>query len=248
MNKKVIILLVNLLLCTAFACAQEAMKSELHRRAEAFEQKKDFESARSLYVRALDDYGNKDQLQLGVECAVKATALYYKANQYNEAFELLRYTDQAIHARNMSASAKAALHYLTTKERLQMYMRMRRNPSAQEQLNRLEYFANLASNESLNNDLLYSKAIFYYTFGQNAQGNAVFQEMATKLTAEKEYDKVDEVYKKLIANGRRSGNAQMVAQSYDNYIAWKDSANAQKVADEINALKRQISDGEAVCH
>jgi signal transduction histidine kinase len=110
----------------------------------------------------------------------------------------------------------------------------------------LEYFANLASNESLNNDLLYSKAIFYYTFGQNAQGNAVFQEMATKLTAEKEYDKVDEVYKKLIANGRRSGNAQMVAQSYDNYIAWKDSANAQKVADEINALKRQISDGEAV--
>ena len=246
MNKKVIILLVNLLLCTAFACAQEAMKSELHRRAEAFEQKKDFESARSLYVRALDDYGNKDQLQLGVECAVKATALYYKANQYNEAFELLRYTDQAIHARNMSASAKAALHYLTTKERLQMYMRMRRNPSAQEQLNRLEYFANLASNESLNNDLLYSKAIFYYTFGQNAQGNAVFQEMATKLTAEKEYDKVDEVYKKLIANGRRSGNAQMVAQSYDNYIAWKDSANAQKVADEINALKRQISDGEAV--
>jgi signal transduction histidine kinase len=36
-----------------------------------------------------------------------------------------------------------------------------------------------------------------------------------------------------------------VAQSYDNYIAWKDSANAQKVADEINALKQQIADHEA---
>jgi signal transduction histidine kinase len=95
------------------------------------------------------------------------------------------------------------------------------------------------------NNLLYTKAIYYYTFGQNAQGNAVFQEMANKLTAQKEYDKVDEVYQTLIANGRKSNNANMVAQSYSNYIAWKDSANAMKHADEIANLKKQISDNEA---
>lgn len=37
----------------------------------------------------------------------------------------------------------------------------------------------------------------------------------------------------------------MVAQSYSNYIAWKDSARALKHADEINALKQQIADNEA---
>lgn len=69
--------------------------------------------------------------------------------------------------------------------------------------------------------------------------------MATKLTASKEYDKVDEVYQTLIANGRRSNNASLVAQSYKSYIAWKDSVSALKSADEIGALKQQIADNEA---
>ena len=66
--------------------------------------------------------------------------------------------------------------------------------------------------------------------------------MASKLTNSKEYDKVDEAYKTLIANGRKSGNANLVANSYSNYIAWKDSAIAMKHADDIKALKKQIAD------
>lgn len=126
-----------------------------------------------------------------------------------------------------------------------MYMKLRKSESAKDQLAILENLAAQTSDESVKNDLLYTKAIYYYTFGQNAQGNAVFKEMANKLTAQKEYGKVDEVYQTLIANGRKSNNANMVAQSYSNYIAWKDSANALKHADEINALKQQIADNEA---
>ena len=37
----------------------------------------------------------------------------------------------------------------------------------------------------------------------------------------------------------------MVAQSYSNYMAWKDSTDALKHADEIKALKQQIADNEA---
>ena len=37
----------------------------------------------------------------------------------------------------------------------------------------------------------------------------------------------------------------MVAQSYSNYLAWKDSTNALKHADEIKALKKEIADNEA---
>ena len=67
----------------------------------------------------------------------------------------------------------------------------------------LESHAAIASDDDTSNDLLYTKAVYYYTFGMNAQGNAVFKEMADKLTASKEYDKVDEVYQTLIANGRK---------------------------------------------
>ena len=245
MNKIVIILCLSMCFCCGNMIAQETQKSDLEKRAEAVDPNTNIAAARSLYIHAFNDYANKGQIRQGVECAIKATPLYYKENYYQEAFDLLRRVDQTITASKVSSGEAAALHYMATKERLQMYIKMRRSESAKDQLNILESLANQSGNESVQNDLLYTKAIYYYTFGQNAQGNAVFKEMADKLTASKEYDKVDEVYRTLIANGRKSNNASMVAQSYSNYLAWKDSTNALKHADEIEALKKQIADNEA---
>ena len=243
--KKVLFLFVNLLFLCTNVSAQEVQKSDLQQRAEAVDPKKNIASARSLYIHAFNDYANKGQIRQGVECAVKATALYYKENFYKEAFDLLRRADQTISASKLPVSERAVAHYLCTKERFQMYMKLRKNESIKEQLNVMESQANQTSDETVKNDLLYNKAIYYYTFGMNAQGNAVFKEMADKLTSSKEYDKVDEVYQTLIANGRRSNNANMVAQSYSNYLAWKDSTSAIKHADEIAALKKEIADDEA---
>ena len=243
--KKVLFLFVNLIFCCTFVSAQEVKKSDLQQRAEAVDPQKNIASARSLYIQAFNDYVNKGQVRQGVECAVKATALYYKENFYKEAFDLLRRADQTVSASKLPVSERAAAHYLCTKERFQMYMKLRKSESVKEQLNTMESQANQTTDETAKNDLLYNKAIYYYTFGMNAQGNAVFKEMANKLTSSKEYDKVDEVYQTLIANGRRSNNANMVAQSYSNYLAWKDSTSAIKHADEIAALKKQIADNEA---
>ena len=245
MKTKVIILLINLLFCCGLVCAQETQKSDLHQRAEAVDPKKNIAQARSLFIHAFNDYANKGQVKQGVECAVKATALYYKENYYKEAFDLLRRAEQMVlGAKDMTAAEKSALYYQATKERLQMYMKLRKSESAKDQLAIMENQANESGDEAVKNDLLYNKAIYYYTFGQNAQGNAVFKEMADKLTAAKDYDKVDEVFQTLIANGRKSNSASLVAQSYSSYLLWKDSVNALKVADEIGALKQQIADNE----
>lgn len=245
MQKKIIILLLNLLCCCGYLNAQETEKSDLQKRAEAVDPKQNIASARSLFIHAFNDYYNKGQIRQGVECAVKATALYYKENFYKEAFDLLRRADDAIYSSKQDSRAKAAMRYLTTKERMQMYMKLRKSESIKEQLATMENLANESGDESLKNDLLYNKAIYYYSFGMNSQGNAVFKEMADKLTHQKEYDKVDEVYQTLIANGRRSNSANLVAQAYSNYIAWKDSAVALKHADQISALKQQIANNEA---
>ena len=199
----------------------------------------------SSYIQAFNDYTSKGQIREGVESAIKAAPLYYKGNNYQEAFDLLRHVDQTISTSRISSDEAAALHYLVSKERLQMYIKMRRNEGARDQLNIMYNLANRSGNENVKNDFLYIKAIYHYTFGQNEKGDAVFKEMADKLTASKEYDKVEEVYKTLIANGRKSNNASMVDQSYSNYLAWKDSTNALKHADEIEALKKQIADNEA---
>lgn len=246
MIKKVYFILVGLLFSFMLTSAQEVQKSELHQRAEAADEGKNIANARFLYIRAYEDYMNKGQAKLGVECGVKGTALYYKENYYKEAFDLLhRIEDNISVSKNTSDSEKAALRYLTSKERMQMYLRMKRSANVQEQLNAMEAQANASGDESVRNDFLYNKAIYHYTFGQVAQGNAVFKEMADKLTASKEYDKIDQVYQTLIANGRKSGSANIVAQSYNNYMLWKDSVTALKYADQIEGLKKQIADNEA---
>ena len=247
MNKKFLLLIINVLFCFTIATAQETetAKSELHKRAESINAKQNIAQARSTYIHAFNDYANKGDIKQGVECAVKATALYYKENFYKEAFDLLRRADQIILSSGKSEVEKATFFYYVNKERLQMYVKLRKTENAKSYLNTIETLAERSNDENVKNDLLYTKAVYYYTFGMNAQGNTVFKEMADKLTKSKEYDKVDEVYQTLIASGRKSGNANMVAQSYSNYIAWKDSANALKHADEINALKQQIADNEA---
>lgn len=178
-----------------------------------------------------------------VEASIaRARSLYVNDHMYREAFEMLWDIDKSIQSSQRSNSDKAALRYLVSKERMQIYMRIKRAASAKEHLDVMEGLANASNNESVKNDLLYTQAIYYYTFGQNDMGNAIFKQMADKLTAEKNYDKIDEVYRTLIANSRKSKNANMVAQSYSNYMAWKDSTSSIRHADEVKDLKKQIAD------
>jgi signal transduction histidine kinase len=242
MKQRIAIILASILFCCVAVCAQ---KSELQQQAETADSQKEIAKARSLYIRAFEDYAGQGKIRQGAECGAKAAALYYKENFYNEAFELLRRIDHGIIASHADGSTKAAAHYQTSKERMLMYMKMRRAESAKEHLKAMETQAAQSNDEGVKNDLLYNKAIYYYTFGQIAQGNAVFKEMADKLTAVKDYEKVDEVYQTLIANGRKSNNANMVAQAYSSYIVWKDSVSAQIVADERDSLNRQIATLEA---
>ena len=245
MHKFFSLLFVSLLFCSATVLAEDVKKSELHKQAESIDVKENIAKARSTYIHAFNDYANRGEIKLATECATKATALYYRENFWQEAFDLLRRADQVISSSSLSTPERAGNHYWVTKERFQMYMKMHRAESAKEHLNAMDNQANLSGDEALKNDLLYSKTLYYYTFGMTAQGNATFKEMVNKLTASKEFDKVDEVYKTLIANGRKSNNASLVAQSYSNYVAWKDSTDAIKHADEMKALKDQIAANEA---
>ena len=137
MNRKVLILLANLFLCCAIVSAQEAQKSELQQKAEAADKEGTVATARYMYIRAFEDYVGKGQMKQAVDCGIKATGLYYKKdNFWKEAFDLLRRIDDNINANQQSSpSDKAALHYEVAKERLQMYMKMRKSTSCVDQLN-----------------------------------------------------------------------------------------------------------------
>ena len=233
MKKKCFVLLFSMMVSLVGAVAQEADGSAAS------------VSPRHQLIRAYESLMNNGQYKQGVENGVKAVQSYYQENLYQEAFDLLRTIDQSIENGTSAPGERASLRYLTSRERMLMYMKLHRGESALNHLNQMSNYAAASSDESQKSDLLYNKTIYYYAFGQTEKGNASFKEMAALLTAQKEYGKVDEVYQTLIANGRRSNSASLVAQSYQSYMAWKDSVSALKVADETSALKKRIAQQEA---
>lgn len=246
MCKKSLLFLVSFFLCSSLTFAQPKEVSEYQKRADIENSKGNTANARSLYIRAYDDYARKGAIRQSVECGAKATSLYYKDNLYKEAFEFLHHVDQVIASHGgMGTAERSICSYIVTKERFQMYMKLRKGDKAKEQMNALERLAGASASDSIQNDLLYNKAIYYYSFGMTEQGNQTFKQMASRLTASKEYNKVDEVYQTLIANGRKSNNANLVAQSYRSYILWKDSVAALKFADKIDSLQHTINAHEA---
>ena len=148
MIKKTLTLFFCVFLCCGIAMAEDVQKSELQQRAEAIDANKHIVSARSAYIHAFEDYAAKGNIRQAAECGAKATALYYKENMYQEAFDMLRNIDQTINSSSKSSGAeKAAAHYMTSRERMQMYMKMRRPANTLEHLKAMEYYANLSGDE-----------------------------------------------------------------------------------------------------
>jgi signal transduction histidine kinase len=205
MRKKLVIICLSLLVGCVCVSAQETKMSNLEMQADRENGKGNKVNARAFYLRAYEDYVKKGEVEKGVDCGLKATDLYYLGdNLYKEGLDLLNRIDKSIDSK-AGQEKKAALHYLTAKERFQIYTKQKKGESALEQLNKMEKYANEANDAELRNDHLYNKSVYFYSTGQNDKANAMLKEMVAKM----------------------------------------NEASEQKVAKEIEGLKKQIADNEA---
>lgn len=208
---------------------------------------KEYIKARALFLVAYKSFAASSQYEKATVCGVKATALYYRENYYKEAFDLLRSTDQMIsQCEEASHRSRPDLRYSTVKERLLMYTKLKKVANAKEQLNRMEELAKSSGNDSLQNDLLYTQANTYYTFGMNEQGDKAISQLIGQYKDAKQYDKVIECYRTLISIARKSGNATLTSRSYEQYILWKDSVKVLKAQDELAALQKECNEKQNI--
>lgn len=239
--KKVIYYLIFIALCYAgLPLAAQSKGDDLTRQAGESLTQKDYVRARYMFLQAYNTYAADKQYDKAVPCGVQAAALYHRENYYKEAFQLLYNIEQVIITGEQETGKQwAALRYPVTRERLRMYIKLRNASRAKEQLTKLEGWAEAADVDSLNTNLLYTEANYYYTFGQNAQGDKAFNQLVELYGKQKDYAKAEACYKEMIDMGRRAGNTAMMTRAYDRYMAWKDSTAALVAQDKYNELKAQ---------
>lgn len=243
--KKSFILLTLALLIFGHNHAQNH-GNEFMKQAENSLAQKEYIKARYLFLRAYTVFVQQHEYSLAVKCGVKTSALYHRENYYKEAFNVLKGIEQNILAgKETNEQQLATLRYPITKERLNMYIKMRNAGYAKDQLAQLENLTQTAANDSLTNDLLYTQATYYYTFGQNQQGDAAFNKLVAQYNNQKKYDQVKECYKTLISIGRSANNSALVSRTYENYIAWSDSVQALIARDDYNVLKAKYDESLA---
>lgn len=238
--RKIITVLFLAAFCLCSQAYSQNRADELMKQAQENLAKKEYIKARYLFLQAYNAFSSQEKYDKAVECGVNASALYHRENYYKEAFELLRGAELLITAgEQKSGKAMPQLRFRINKERLQMYIGLKNPARAKEQLAKLEETAKAARNDSLSNDLLYTQANYYYTFGMNSQGDAAINRLIGQYKEQKNYAKVDESYKTLIGIARKANNAALVARTYDKYILWTDSVKALTAQDELNVLKQK---------
>ena len=242
--KKILFIVFSIVIsCHVSTVKAQGNANALMKQGQDFLANKEYVRARSCFLHAFNSFVASGQSEKATFCGTRAALLYYRENYYKEAFDILRAADQCIvQGEQKSHSQRPDLRYATTKERLQMYTRMRKASSATEQITRLDAYASAAANDSLNKDLLYTKASHYYTFGMTAKGDEAIDQLIKEYREAKQYDKVIDTYRTLIGIARKSGNAAMTSRTYEQYIIWKDSVKVLKALDEINALKKECSE------
>lgn len=232
--KKIISILLLATFCIFTQLHAQNRADELMKQAQENLTKKEYIKARYLFLQAYNAFATQDKYAQAVECGVNASALYHRENYYKEAFELLRGAEQVVATgEQKTGKAMPNLRFRINKERLQMYINLKNPARAKEQLTKLEETAKASHNDSLSNDLLYTQANYYYTFGMNAQGDAATNRLIGQYKEQKNYAKVDECYKTLISIARKANNAGLVARTYDKYILWTDSVKALTAQDEL---------------
>lgn len=175
--------------------------AELMKQAQENLNKQSYTTARYLFLKAYNAFAAEGNYEQAAICGVNASALYHRENYYKEAFELLANAEQTIAAGEQKTGKEMpSLRYPIIKERMRMYLNIGKPSNARAQLNLLEEAAGKAPGDSLKTDLLYTKAAYFYTLRQNANGDAAVKRLIEESNriqaaeAQSKYDTLKQQY------------------------------------------------------
>ena len=181
-------------------------------------------------------------LKKSVEDGIKTSIQQTENREWKEAFATCRALDSMIAIEEQkSKKATPELHYLVSKERLRMYMRLNNAEQSKLQIEKLEDFAERAKQDEVSEDLLMTKAGYYQKFGMNDKSLQCYKQLVQKRSQGKDEQGVDKCYQDMLAQAKTGKNASLTRALERLYTNWQDSIKAVKAAHELKALQDEYS-------
>ncbi len=182
-------------------------------------------------------------LRKSVENGIKTSIQQTENREWKEAFATCRALDGMIAVEEQKTKKAAPeLHYLVSKERLRMYMRLsNKQKECQEQLAKMEDWAQKANSNEVSEDLLMSKAGYYQKFGMNDKSLQCYKQLVQRRSQGKDEQGVDKCYQDMLAQAKTGKNASLTRALERLYTNWQDSIKAVKAAQELKSLQDEYT-------
>ena len=178
-------------------------------------------------------------LRKSVEDGIKTSIQQTENREWKEAFATCRALDGMIAVEEQKTKKQVPeLHYLVSKERLRMYMRLsNKQKECQEQLAKMEDWAEKANSNEVSEDLLMAKAGYYQKFGMNDKSLQCYKQLVQKRSQGKDEQGVNQCYQDMLAQAKTGKNASLTRALERLYTNWQDSIKSVKAAQELKALQ-----------
>ena len=177
-------------------------------------------------------------LRQTVEEGIRTSIQQTENREWKEAFATCLEMDALIHIEERKTKMPAPeLHYLVTKERLRMYLRLNNNERSKEQLEKMEVYANQSQQVALQEDLLMSQAKYYQKFGMTDQSLQCYKQLVQKRSSGKDEAGVEACFKEMLQQAGESGNTALTHALDKLYSHWLDSVKTVKAAQALQALQ-----------
>ena len=183
-----------------------------------------------------------ENLKKSVEDGIKTSIQQTENREWKEAFATCRALDGMI-AVEEQKSKKAApeLHYLVSKERLRMYMRLNNAEQSKLQIEKLEDYAEKAKQDAVSEDLLMTKAGYYQKFNMNDKSLQCYKQLVQKRSEGKDEAGIDQCYQDMLAQAKSDKNSFLARSLEKLYTNWQDSIKAVKAAKKLATLQNDYA-------
>ena len=243
MKKFVLLLSMILLGATMALRAESASVDQVLSQAKAAYDAKNYNAAAGKYIQAYNLYFEAKDYEQAARSGMRAASAYAKEKNYDGAMQLLNRIDKNLsELERTTGKPLYAPHFQVERGRLNLYIIVRNAGGASASIEKLQQLSDSAKSRSVANDMLYSKAKYYYAYGQPEQGDVYTSRLIRQFDTEKDYKKAKEDYQTLINRAVAGNNARQLDQTYERYIQWSDSIDALDADNKVAVVKKQYND------
>ena len=184
-------------------------------------------------------------LRKTIEDGIKTSIKQTENREWKEAFATCRELDALINADERKSKKTAPdLHYLVTKERLRMYMRLSNNDRCKMQLDQLKTYANQAQSDALQEDFLMTRANYYQKFGMTEKSLECYKQLIQKRSEGKDEQDIDACYQDLLKQAKESKDDVLTSALDKLYLHWQDSIQMVKAAQKLQSLQDAYNESQ----